>query len=113
MPPPTIVDARLEATKQWLSQQNPSTVSIQIMVGENTEQMRRQLQSLTSLVEIDNLYVFRTDVGGKPYISVLYGSYADRASASQALAELPKPLRTYHPQLRTVGGITEEIKQLQ
>ena len=83
------------------------------MVGENTEQMRRQLQSLTSLVEVDNLYVFRTDVGGKPYISVLYGSYADRATASQALAELPKQLRTYHPQLRTVGGITEEIKQLQ
>lgn len=111
--PVTIVDARLEATKLWLSQQSPSTVSIQIMVGENTEQMRRQLQSLTSLVEIDNLYVFRTDVGGKPYISVLYGSYADRATASQALAELPKQLRTYHPQLRTVGGITEEIKQLQ
>jgi hypothetical protein len=111
--PATIVDARLEATKLWLSQQNSSTVSIQVMVGENTEQMRRQLQSLTSLVEIDNLYVFRTDVGGKPYISVLYGSYPDRASASQALAELPKPLRTYHPQLRTVAGITEEIKQLQ
>jgi type II secretory pathway predicted ATPase ExeA len=112
-PPATIVDARLDATKLWLSQQNPSTVSIQIMVGENSEQMRHQLQNLTSLVEIDNLYVFRTDVGGKPYISVLYGSYPDRAAASQALAELPKQLRTYHPQLRTVGGITEEIKQLQ
>ncbi len=112
-PPVTIVDARIEATKLWLSQQSPSTVSIQIMVGENTEQMRRQLQSLTRLVEIDNLYIFRTNVGGKPYISVLYGSYADRAAASQALAELPKPLHTYHPQLRTAGGITEEIKQLQ
>jgi MSHA biogenesis protein MshM len=110
---PTIVDTRLEATKTWLEQQSPSTVSIQIMVGENTEQMRRQLKSLTSLVEIDNLYMYRTNVGGKPYISVLYGSYADRVSAAKALADLPKPLRTYHPQLRTVGGITEEIKQLQ
>jgi type II secretory pathway predicted ATPase ExeA len=111
--PPTIVDARLEATKSWLAQQSPSTVSIQIMVGENTEQMRRQLKSLTSLVEIDNLYMYRTNVGGKPYISVLYGSYADHVSAAKALADLPKPLHTYHPQLRTVKGITEEIKQLQ
>lgn len=111
--PPTIVDTRIEATKSWLEQQSPSTVSIQIMVGENTEQMRRQLKNLTSLVEIDNLYMYRTNVGGKPYISVLYGSYADRVSAAKALADLPKPLRTYHPQLRTVGGITEEIKQLQ
>lgn len=112
-PPANIIEARLLATQTWLAQQSPSTVSIQLMVGDNPEQMRRQLENLTSLVEIDNLFVYRTNVGGKPYISVLYGSFADRTSASKALSELPKPLRTYKPQLRTVGGITEEIKQLQ
>ncbi|MCE9633283.1 MAG: AAA family ATPase [Methylophilales bacterium] len=112
-PPANIIEARLLATQTWLAQQSPSTVSIQLMVGDNPEQMRRQLENLTTLVEIDNLFVYRTNVGGKPYISVLYGSFADRATASKTLSELPKPLRTYKPQLRTVGGITEEIKQLQ
>ncbi len=111
--PANIIEARLLATQTWLAQQPPSTVSIQLMVGDNPEQMRRQLENLTSLVEVDNLFVYRTNVGGKPYISVLYGSFADRATASKTLSELPKPLRTYKPQLRTVGGITEEIKQLQ
>lgn len=111
--PMSIVEKRLEATSTWLSQQSPDTVSIQLMVGDNLEQMRTQLEALTSVVELDNLYVYRTNVGGKPYISVLYGSYADRATASKALADLPKPLRTYRPQLRTVGGINKELKQLQ
>lgn len=111
--PADLLEARMQATQTWLSQQAPSTVSIQLMVGDNQEQMRTQLDSLTSVVELDNLYVYRTNVGSKPYISVLYGSYADRATASKALVELPRPLRTYHPQLRTVGGINQELKQLQ
>jgi len=112
-PPTNIIEARLLATQTWLAQQSPSTVSIQLMVGDDPEQMRRQLENITNLVEVDNLFVYRTNVGGKPYISVLYGSFTDRATASKTLSELPKPLRTYKPQLRTVGGIKEEIKQLQ
>ncbi|MFM9913153.1 MAG: AAA family ATPase [Methylophilaceae bacterium] len=112
-PPANIIEARLLATQTWLSQQPPGTVSIQLMVGDDPDQMRRQLENLTSLVEVDNLFVYRTNVGGKPYISVLYGSFTDRATASKTLSELPKAMRTYKPQLRTVGGISEEIKQLQ
>ncbi len=111
--PDSIIETRAQATQAWLAQQSPDTVSIQLMVGDDPEQMRIQLENLTSVIELDNLYVYRTNVGGKPYISVLYGSYADRAAASKALAELPKALRTYRPQLRTVGGINKEIKQLQ
>lgn len=111
--PDSIIETRAQATQAWLSQQAPDTVSIQLMVGDDPEQMRIQLENLTSVIELDNLYVYRTTVGGKPYISVLYGSYADRAAASKALVELPKALRAYRPQLRTVGGINKEIKQLQ
>ncbi len=111
--PAGIIEARMQATQTWLAQQAPGTVSIQLMIGDDPEQMRTQLETLARTVELDNLYVYRTMVGGKPYISVLYGSFTDRANASKALEELPKPLRTYHPQLRTVGGINEEIKQLQ
>lgn len=111
--PAGILESRMQATQTWLGQQASGTVSIQLMIGDDPEQMRTQLESLARTVELDNLYVYHTMVGGKPYISVLYGSFTDRASASKALEELPKPLRIYRPQLRTVGGINEEIKQLQ
>ncbi len=108
-----LMEKRLLATETWLAEQSPSTVSIQLMGGDNPEQMLVQIENLASQVEIDNIYVYRTYVGGKPYISVLYGTFSDRASASKILSDLPKPLKTYRPQLRTVGGIKEEIKQLQ
>lgn len=115
-PPPepaNLMEKRVLATEAWLAQQAPSTVSIQLMGGDNPEQMLAQIENLSSQVEIDNIYVYRTNVNEKPYISVLYGTFSDRASASKVLNDLPKPLKTYRPQLRTVGGINEEIKQLQ
>lgn len=108
-----ILENRLEATKIWLAQQPPGTVSIQIMGTDNPEQMRAQLESLASMVELDKLYVYRTMVKHKPFISLLYGSYPDRTAAIKAMGELPKPLRAYRPQLRTVGGVLEETKAVQ
>jgi type II secretory pathway predicted ATPase ExeA/septal ring-binding cell division protein DamX len=108
-----ILEKRLDATRTWLTQQPSSTVSIQIMSADKLEKMRNQLESLAQVVEVDNVYVYRTAVDGNPYICVLYGSYPDRTAALKALTELPKALRAHRPLLRTVGGITEEIKLVQ
>jgi MSHA biogenesis protein MshM len=108
-----ILENRLEATRVWLAQQPPGTVSIQIMGTDNPDQMRAQLESLAGMVELDKLYVYRTMVKHKPFISVLYGSYPDRAAAIKAMGELPKALRAYRPHLRTAGGVLEETKAVQ
>lgn len=111
--PVDIIESRMQATKIWLAQQPAETVSIQLMASNDIAQLRTQLEKLTSIVELDRLHIYRTSAGNKPYLSVLYGEYPDRASASEALNELPKPLRAYRPQLRTVGGINDEIKLFQ
>ena len=108
-----IFEKRLEATKLWLVQQPANTVSIQIMSADKLEKMRNQLESLAQMVEVDNLYVYRTAVNSSPFICVLYGSYPDRATALKAMAELPRALRAHRPLLRTIGGIREEIKLVQ
>lgn len=76
-------------------------------------QMRGQLQSLEGMVDMEKLYVYRTTVRGKPFMSVLYGTYPDWPTARRAMGELPKFLRAHQPHLRTVGGINEEIKTVQ
>lgn len=111
--PDDILGRRLAVTRQWLAQKPASTVTIQLMGGNSDEQMKNQLESLSHQVLIDEVYVFRTQVRGKPFMSVMYGSYADRNEALQAIQKLPKWLRTNRPQLRTVGGIIEETKQFQ
>lgn len=108
-----ILEQRLIITKKWLSRQPASTVSIQLMGGGSDQQIKQQLEALVQQVELDNLYVFRTQVAGKPFISILYGSFISRDEAVRAMQKLPGTLRSYRPQLRTVGGILEETMQLQ
>ena len=108
-----ILKNRLAATKNWLGQQPISAVSIHLMGGGSDQQIKQQLESLVMQVELDNLYVYRTRVDGKPFLTILYGSFINRDEAAHAMQKLPSALRSYHPQLRTIGGILEETKQLQ
>jgi septal ring-binding cell division protein DamX len=108
-----ILERRLQATKNWLNQQPTSTVSIQLMGNSNDDQLRMGLETLGTQVELDNVYVFRTRVSNRPFVTVLYGSYPSREEAIQAMQKLPRALRVNRPQLRTIGGILEETKQLQ
>lgn len=108
-----ILAERLEATRLWLAQHPPETVTIQLMSADKLEKMRAQMEQLAKMVELDNLYVYRTAVNGNPYMCILYGSYPDRATALRALNELPRNLKMHRPRLRTVGGILEEIKYVQ
>jgi len=43
-------------------------------------------------------------------LSVAYGSYTNRDEAVLAMQTLPKAVRANRPQLRTIGGIQQEIK---
>lgn len=108
-----LLQRRLNMTQQWLTQQPTSTVSIQLMGSGNEDQLRAQLESLASKVEIDNIFVYRTQVNNNPFLTVLYGSYENRQEALVAMKELPESLRSYKPHLRTVGGILQETKSMQ
>jgi MSHA biogenesis protein MshM len=107
-----LLQRRLNITQQWLNQQPTSTVSIQLMGSGNDDQLRTQLESLASKVEIDNIYVYRTQVNNNPFLTVLYGSYENRQEALVAMKALPESLRSYKPHLRTVGGIVQETKAM-
>lgn len=57
--------------------------------------------------------MYRTKVNNQPFLSVLYGSFANRFEASQALKKLPEEIQKNRPQLRTIAGIQKEIQQTQ
>lgn len=111
--PDDIFEQRFAATQNWLKTKPVSTISIQLMGGSDQDQLKQQLEALATQLEVDNLYVFRTQAKGKHIATILYGSYADRDDAIHALQKLPASLRSNRPQLRTVGGILEEMKLLQ
>lgn len=108
-----ILQQRLGATESWLATQSDDTISIQLMGAGSDDDLRQRLKSLATVLALDDIYVFRTRVGNQPYMSVLHGSYASREDAVLAMRNLPKDLLIYGPQLRTIGGINKETKQLQ
>ncbi len=106
--PEDILTRRLNATTAWLGSQAPTTVSIQLMGASSDEQLKTDLVKLSSQLELDNIYVYRTKVNNLPFLSVLYGSFADRFEASQALEKLPIEIQKNRPQLRTIAGVLKE-----
>lgn len=107
--PADILEARLLATRQWLSSQPPTTASIQILGTTDAAYAREQIRSMSHVVDGQQLFAYRHVVAGEPYITVLFGSYADKAQAHKALKDLPKSLKTFRPKLRTVEGIKKDI----
>ena len=103
-----ILTRRLNATSTWLASQAPSTVSIQLMGASSDEQLKNDLVKLSGQLEIDNIYVYRTQVNNLPFLSVLYGSFDDRFAASQALQKLPAGIQKNRPHLRTIAGVLQE-----
>jgi septal ring-binding cell division protein DamX len=107
------LEARLKATQTWLAQQDKSTYSIQLLGADNARQLKHHLNVISKLVEINEIFVYRTVAKQKPSLTVLYGTFNDRRAAQDALAKLPAPLKANKPILRTVQGIRAEIAQHQ
>ena len=105
-----ILARRLSATTAWLTAQPPTTVSIQLLGAASDAQVKTDIERLSQQIELDNIYVYRTKVNNLPFLTVLYGSFANRFEATQALQKLPAEIQKYHPQLRTIAGVLQETK---
>jgi MSHA biogenesis protein MshM len=107
-----MVASRMEATGKWLSAENGSAYSIQLLVAQDERQLRTHLKTLMRHVEANDIYLYRSTGQGRELVSVLWGTFADRRSAERQLKGLPASLRANRPYLRTVSGIRAEIEQL-
>ncbi len=109
--PPDMLQQRLQSTQQWITALPKDTVTIQILGSSVETQLRSQLTMLAQTIELDKIFVYQTMVNQQIFYTVVYGNYADRFSANQALKQLPESLQKNRPQLRTIGGILEETNK--
>lgn len=105
------IESRLAATREWLTGAPQTTHTIQILGAASEERLKSQLKTLSKVLEPSRLYVYRTTAQGKPAMTVVYGDYADRKTALQALEKLPPAVSANRPVVRTVSGIRAEQKQ--
>ena len=105
-----ILTRRLSATTAWLTAQPLTTVSIQLLGAASDAQVKTDIEQLSQQIELDNIYVYRTKVNNLPFLTVLYGNFANRFEATQALQKLPAEIQKNRPQLRTIAGVLQETK---
>lgn len=118
-----LVTERLEITKSHLFSSSPSTLTLQIKsvptgpklnVGQKKEdQLKYELEKTSQQLDIDNIYLYQKKQNDQTYTVILYGDYADRNAALEALKNLPAPIKNNKPYLRTFAGINKDIEQMQ
>jgi MSHA biogenesis protein MshM len=106
-----LLEVRLAATNDWLATEAAGTFSIQLLGTNEPEYLRSHLNDLAKVIEINKVFVYRTQAKQKPWLTVLYGSFNSYRAAQEALDKLPELLKGNRPFLRTVAGIRGEISR--
>lgn len=98
--------------EQWISQVDAAHFTIQLLLAPASKPaaLDEFVEQAARLVPRDQLHVYRAVRQGTGYVGVVYGEFADRRAASQALAALPAPLQVNRPIFRTFAGIRKEIQ---
>lgn len=113
-----VVNQRIEAMNKLLQQAGPETVLLQIksisaksaLDAQNVDrQVAIELENLSQQVELDNIYLYRMHKQDGVYTVLLYGAYAQRAEALEALKGLPSYIKNSRPYLRTLAGISRDV----
>ena len=106
-----ILQARLAATTDWMARQRDDTWTIQLLSSGSQSDLRNTLSSMGKSIEINDIFVYRSNADQGALLSVLYGTHDSRAAAERALASLPAQWKANRPVLRTVQSLRAELKR--
>jgi len=113
-----LVNQRLQATDNLMLSASPEAISLQIQTvptvlsaGEHQDDLlKTALAGLRRQLEMDNIYLYRMQQNDSDYTVILYGAFAQRVDALNALNSLPEQIKTNQPYLRTVAGVKKDIE---
>ena len=110
-PETNVLENRIAATDVWLSRAKPDAYAIQLLGASDEAQLNQHLKIISKIIEINDLFVYRTTAKGAPFLTVVWGGFDSQRTAQAAMAQLPSFLQAYRPLLRTVQGIKTEVEK--
>ncbi|GAB1231766.1 ExeA family protein [Ferrigenium sp. UT5] len=102
IPAGSLLQQRLEVTRQMFADAPPGASSIQLFYTESVqpERMEGFLQRAKGLGVLDAIYLLPIQLHGKDAFRVLYGTYSNSSEARSAIAQLPpRYLEAFAPTL--------------
>jgi septal ring-binding cell division protein DamX len=107
--------SRMGATEAWLRDAPGGAYAVQVMLlaPGNKRELEAFLERTDKLTGLNDIYLYQTRVKGQsePVVAVVFGGYATRDEAREAVARFPEELRAHLPYLRTVDGIRREVAE--
>lgn len=100
--PPAIRDVA------WLWSQDPSHYTLQLAAGSNEQTLEQIMRQFSLPGEMMVLQVLHE---GKDWYLLLYGSFATRDTAQNAVSILPAPLQEGRPWPRSFAGLQEALSR--
>jgi len=101
-------NARILADEKRLMAEPAGNYTLQLLGAREKSSTERFLKAYP---DQDGLRVFATLFKGKPWYVVVYGSYADRKQATNAVSGLPQGLKKLRPWARSMKGIHSDIRK--
>ena len=108
-PPPSnagpLTLARLEAGRAWLEKLPDGRWFIQVITTNagRHDTIEALLSGLSPAdVDMNKVYVYYSELSGKPRYGITYGDYSSREEAIEAIRNLPRPLQASKPYARQI-----------
>ncbi len=114
LPVESILQQRIQATRQWLAVADNSEASIQLMTlmssSTTKTSVNQYLEDLKkSEIDLNSIYVYSINTDKMRIYGVLFGRYMSRDKAITGITSLPEGLKANQPIPRTVKGIKDEM----
>lgn len=111
-------EIEIKQSLDWLGQHDDRIGTIQILLlsyaNFDIDNYYEFVDGLVQRgVDADKLHVFKTYTGNREVYSVVYGDYASRKAAIRKFGDLPEAIKETSPLGRSVGGLWQEIRQLE
>jgi len=91
----------------WLRQQNSQNWTLQLL-GARDEKTLLKFVQRNNLSK--NVAWYKTWLTSKPYYVLVYGSYADRDTARNSVANLPPKVRSLRPWVKSMKSVQQAIQ---
>ncbi|QLG88807.1 AAA family ATPase [Chitinibacter bivalviorum] len=108
---PPALDQLAQHSRQQINAANAQTQTILLMTVPHNQlgELEKLMQRYDGQMKLDQVMIYPTQANGVKSWGVVYGLFADKRSAKQAMAQLPDALKRNKPLLRSVAGVREEI----
>ncbi len=105
--------ARVDAGLVLLDKAGEGRYVVQLMMTDARERsyLEWYVAEATRALPADTLFLYPSGSQDSPKMGVVYGAFASRKEASDAMAALPPSLRKFNPYVRSVDAVRSDVRR--